>query len=73
MQHPAVFGRTVAPAARALPWALLRKLRRRMVYACRFAWWTARHGSMSSARWVLAFEGITWNDDEHLHGVGETP
>lgn len=34
---------------------------RRINYIARFVLWTLRHRSTSNARWVLAYEGTTWN------------
>jgi hypothetical protein len=36
-------------------------LRRRVFFIARFCYWAVRHRSISSARWLLAYEGITWN------------
>ena len=33
----------------------------RVRYALRFIYWTLRHRSTKHVRWVLAFEGYTWN------------
>lgn len=33
----------------------------RIRYAVRFICWTLRHGSTKHVRWVLAFEGYTWD------------
>jgi hypothetical protein len=30
-------------------------------YIARFIYWTIRHRSTRNVRWVLAFEGTTWN------------
>lgn len=37
------------------------RLRRRIAYIGRFIYWTARHRNTKHVRWVLAFEGYTWN------------
>lgn len=34
---------------------------RRALYAARFIYWTLQHGSTKHVRWVLAFEGYSWN------------
>jgi hypothetical protein len=34
---------------------------RRLRYVVRFILWTLRHRSTRHVRWVLAFEGTTWN------------
>ncbi len=39
----------------------LHVLKRRAIYIGRLLYWTARHLSISRARWVLDYEGTTWN------------
>ena len=34
---------------------------RRARYMARFIYWTVRHRSTANVRWVLAYEGFTWN------------
>jgi hypothetical protein len=34
---------------------------RRVRYSAALVYWTVRHRSISSARWVLAFDGVRWN------------
>jgi hypothetical protein len=34
---------------------------KRLRYIAAFIYWTLRHGSTRNVRWVLAFEGFTWN------------
>jgi hypothetical protein len=36
------------------------KVLMRCTYATRLLYWTARHRSIDTARWVVAFEGHTW-------------
>lgn len=32
----------------------------RCMYATRLLYWIARHRSIETARWIVAFEGYTW-------------
>ena len=32
----------------------------RFRYVARLTYWTARHRSIATGRWVIAFEGLTW-------------
>ena len=36
------------------------KMAARLTYALRLAFWTARHRSIETARWVVAYEGYSW-------------
>lgn len=40
---------------------VFRLVMQRAIYIGRFLYWSARHRSISRARWVLDYEGITWN------------
>ncbi len=36
------------------------QLLRRLAYVGRLAYWTARHRSLDTARWVVEYEGLSW-------------
>lgn len=40
--------------------AWLSVLRRRVQFVARFIYWLCVHRSVSSARWVMEYEGTTW-------------
>ena len=37
-----------------------RLLQRRLIYVGHLAYWTVRHRSIDTARWVVEFEGLSW-------------
>ena len=37
-----------------------RLLWRRVIYVGHLAYWTVRHRSIDTARWVVEFEGLSW-------------
>lgn len=43
--------------ARRVCWG---RLTSRLIYITRLAYWTARHRSLATARWVVEYEGHSW-------------
>jgi hypothetical protein len=56
---PSVIEQPHARAARRLL-ALVGVGVRRLRYVFWLCYWTARHRSVDCARWVLAYDGVTW-------------
>lgn len=54
-----------ASGDRVLTWSIgchaaAGKIRTRGVYVARLVYWTIRHRSIETARWVVEYEGHTW-------------
>jgi hypothetical protein len=57
--HPQACRHT-AKAVEVSSQACLGRLKSRLIYITRLTYWTARHRSLDTARWVVEYEGHSW-------------